>query len=260
MSHDTAANAGHADQLSALDSWLTTPRGRYVLDWERTCISRTVQDVFGFYAVQLGLAGLPALEDSRIASRMLVLPTAGPLALGTAWTGQLQADYARLPLASDSIDLLVMPHVLEFAADPHSVLREAERVLIPEGQLVITGFNPLSSWGAMQKMLGRRWPVWPRTGEPISLPRLKDWLKLLGLELNHGRFGCYRLPRRSARGLQSMAFMEKAGDRWWPVCGAVYMISAVKRVHGMRLIIKPEWNAPAALGARQRVAKAHCSP
>jgi SAM-dependent methyltransferase len=142
-----------------------------------------------------------------------------------------------LPFASQSLDLVVLPHVLEFAEEPHQVLREVERVLIPEGQVIICGFNPASLWGARQ-VLGRITgsPFMPRHGEFISLPRLKDWLKLLSMEVNRGHFGCYSPPCATEKWLRRFSFMEKAGDRWWPVLGAVYMVQAIKRIRGMRLI------------------------
>jgi SAM-dependent methyltransferase len=131
----------------------------------------------------------------------------------------------------------VMPHILEFAAEPHQVLREVDRVLVPEGQVVITGFNPLSLWGLRQFLtrLGMD-PYLPREGQFIALPRIKDWLKLLSFEVNRGRFGCYLPWVRTDRWLQRWRFIDKAGDRWWPVLGSIYMVTAVKRVRGMRLV------------------------
>ena len=117
------------------------------------------------------------------------------------------------------------------------LLREAERVLMPEGQLVILGFNSLSLWGARQafgKMTGR--PFVPAAQDLIAFTRIKDWLKLLGFELERGRFGCYRPPLAHENWLTRFAFMEAAGDRWWPIFGAAYMVTAVKRVRGMRLV------------------------
>jgi SAM-dependent methyltransferase len=131
----------------------------------------------------------------------------------------------------------VMPHTLEFTSDPHRLLREAERVLMPEGQLIILGFNSLSLWGARQsvgKMTGR--PFVPAAVDLIAFTRLKDWIKLLGFDLERGRFGCYRPPLGSEQWLSRYGFMEAAGDRWWPIFGATYMIKAIKRVRGMRLV------------------------
>ena len=130
-----------------------------------------------------------------------------------------------------------MPHILEFTEDPHQVLREVERVLVPEGHVVITGFNPVSLWGVRQYLtrLGAA-PYLPREGRFLTLPRIKDWLKLLSFDVERGRFGCYAPSVRQERWLARWQFMEKAGDRWWPFLGAIYMLTAVKRVRGMRLI------------------------
>jgi SAM-dependent methyltransferase len=150
-------------------------------------------------------------------------------------------DFAELPFASQSLDLVVLPHVLEFAEEPHQILREVERVLIPEGQVIVTGFNPASLWG-MRQAAGRLTGAHflPQNGEFISLPRLKDWLKLLNMEVNRGHFGCYAPPCLTDKWLNRFAFMEKAGDRWWPYLGAIYIVQAIKRVRGMRLI-GPAW-------------------
>jgi SAM-dependent methyltransferase len=137
------------------------------------------------------------------------------------------------------VDLVVLPHALESTADPHLVLREAERVLIPEGQLVISGFNPLSLW-RLRQLFARKGSGAPWDERFIGLLRLKDWLHLLGFELNGGRFGCYAPPFERPHWQSRFAFMEKAGARWWPIMGGAYVVRAVKRVHGMRLIA-PAW-------------------
>jgi SAM-dependent methyltransferase len=132
---------------------------------------------------------------------------------------------------------VVLPHSLEFARDPHQMLREVERVLRAEGRLVITGFNPASLWGARQSLcrVGAS-PFLPRAGQFIGLPRIKDWLKLLSFEAQRGRFGCYVPWVRTQKWLERWSFLEKVGDRWWPVLGSVYLLTAVKRVRGMRLV------------------------
>ena len=167
-------------------------------------------------------------------------------------------DFGELPFASHSLDLVVLPHVLEFAAEPHQVLREVERVLIPEGQVIVIGFNPASLWGARQ-LAGRlaSVPFPPLEGEFISLPRLKDWLKLLNMEVGHGHFGCYAPPCTTEKWLGRFGFMENAGSRWWPFLGAVYAVQAIKRVKGMRLIgpvwRKPSVNAPKVVPATNKM-------
>jgi len=225
---------GSAHQYSGaragLAEWLATPQGQHVLDWERAQFDLATEDVFGYRAVQMGLHGIDFLRANRIPFRFTLA-----LEQGAA----LAADPMQLPLASQSVDLVALPHALEATADPHLVLREAERVLMPEGQLVISGFNPLSLW-RLRQMFSRRGAGAPWDARFIGLLRLKDWLHLLGFELNGGRFGRYAPPFESTQWLQRFAFMEKAGARWWPIMGGVYVVRAVKRVHGMR-VITPAW-------------------
>ena len=213
-----------------LSEWFATPQGRYVLGWELTQFDLATEDVFGYRAAQMGLHRIDFLRANRIPFRFTLA-----LEQGAA----LAADPMQLPLAGQSVDLLVLPHALESTADPHLVLREAERALIPEGQLVISGFNPLSLW-RLRQMFARGGSGAPWDERFIGLLRLKDWLHLLGFELNGGRFGCYAPPIANSPWLERFAFMEKAGARWWPIMGGVYVVRAVKRVHGMRLIA-PAW-------------------
>jgi SAM-dependent methyltransferase len=148
----------------------------------------------------------------------------------------IEGDSSELPFASESIDLIVLPHVLEFAADPHQILREVDRVLRPEGRLVISGFNPASLWGARQyisRLIGS--PYLPRDGQFISLIRIKDWLQLLNYSLDRGHFGCYKLPLQG-QAITRMDFLEPMGDRWWPIFGAIFIVSAIKRHQGIRLV------------------------
>jgi len=216
---------------SSLSSWLTTPQGAYVLDWELAQFDSAVDDVFGFRAVQVGLPEFDFLRQNRIPYRFSLALEAG---------AALAADPLQLPLASQSVDLLALPHVLEGHHNPHEVLREAERVLMPEGRLVISGFNTGSLWRARQLFTSRKNAEPPWDARFLSLLRLRDWLRVLGFELDGGRFGCYAPPFRSRVWLDRFAFMEKAGARWWPIAGGMYVVRAVKRVAGMRLVT-PAW-------------------
>ena len=224
------AAAKYTGERESFSQWCTTPLGRHVLDWELQQFDNAVEDVFGFRAVQVGLPEVDFLRANRISFRFSLA-----LERGAA----LAADPLQLPLASQSLDLVVLPHTLESHLNAHHVLREAERVLRPEGQVVIAGFNSLSLWGLRRKFSGRR-AASPWDARFIGLLRLKEWLQLLGFELNGGRFGCYAPPFAQPAWHQRFAFMEKAGARWWPILGGVYVVRAVKRVHGMR-VITPAW-------------------
>lgn len=213
-----------------LAQWFGTAQGRYVLDWERTQFDLATEDVFGYRAAQAGLPGVDFLRHNRIPFRFVLA-----LEPGAAVT----ADALQLPLGAQSIDLLVLPHVLEFHNHPDQVLREAERVLRPEGQLVISGFNTLSLW-RLRQLFAPRAAGAPWDARFVGLLKLREWLRLLGFELNGGKFGCYAPPFASADWLARAAFLEQAGGRWWPHLGGVYVVRAVKRVHGMRLVT-PAW-------------------
>jgi SAM-dependent methyltransferase len=262
-----------------LDEWLLTPAGQYLLAWEREQVDRTVSDLFGFHAVQLGWPCLDTLMHNRMPHRWVLLDrpaegcgAAGPVRGGDDASapgevvgrgGAIVADFHALPFETQSLDLVVLPHSLELAVDPHQTLREVERVLVPEGRLIVLGFNPTSLWGLQQRCarmgmrLGLGHPAVPEVGEFIGYWRLRDWLRLLSFEIEGGRFGCYRPLLRSQRWLDRYRWLEPAGDRWWPVLGAVYFLVAVKRVRGMRLI-GPSWKqrqraraAPAVVARRE---------
>lgn len=225
-------------------------------------MDRVVADIFGYHALQLGLPELPALQANRMPHRWLA--TSAPFSLpmpdvstpaltaAAAWPrATLVNDFAALPFAANSLDLVVLPHTLELSADPHATLREVERVLVPEGRVVICGFNPASLWGLRQRRaqlfgrlgLGQRFL--PQSGEFIGYWRLRDWLRLLSFEVEAGRFGCYCPAVRSEKWLRRFEWMDKAGDRCWPIFGAVYFVVAVKRVRGMRLL-EPAWKTAAS--------------
>jgi len=261
------------ESILELGAWLHTAPGRYLLAWEQDRLDHAVTDAFGFHALQLGLPELDGLRANRmphrwVASDSLVVPDTVvlPPPLDPLLTTQpghepiaLHCEFDALPFPNASIDLVVLPHGLELARDPHQTLREVERVLVPEGRVVIAGFNPASLWGLRQRAgrlkrglgLGRGSPLYlPSAGDFIGYWRLRDWLRLLGFEVEAGRFGCWRPPLQSQAWLERYAWMDRVGDRWWPVLGAVYFLVAVKRVRGMRLVGL----------VRQEKRKAHAAP
>ena len=274
------------ESIIELGLWLQTAPGRYLLDWEQDRLDQAVTDAFGFHALQLGVPELEGLRANRMPHRWVVsdsLVVPEPLALPPPRDGlittqapdepvSLYCEFDALPFPDHSIDLVALPHSLELARDPHQTLREVERVLVPEGRVVIAGFNPASLWGLRQRAgrikrgmgIGRESRLYlPRAGEFIGYWRLRDWLRLLGFEVEVGRFGCYRPPLESTRWLERFAWMDSVGDRWWPVLGSVYFVVAVKRVRGMRLVgmVKSERRKPKAapaVVANREPAEADC--
>jgi len=250
--------------IIGLHEWFQTPAGAYLLDWERRQINDAVADIFGYHALQLGVPELNALEANRIPHQWLVADHWSHYWSDTAAQSgrsvSLVSEFCALPFPASSLDLLVLPHSLEFSADPHATLREVERVLVPEGRVVICGLNPTSLWGLQQSRarLYRRFGfgelLLPDGGDFIGYWRLRDWLRLLSFDVEVGAFGCYRPGVRSEKWLNRFEWMDKAGSKWWPIFGAAYFLVAVKRVRGMRLL-GPAWKAkPARVGKSVSVA------
>ena len=232
---DTTATPAIA-AAPGIAQWFATPQGRYVLEWERSRLDEMVADLFGYFAVQIGLPGIDFLRANRIPWRT----TAGLEA-----NSGVVADTHELPFQRESLDLVVLPHLLECSSEPHQILREVERVLRPEGELIVSGFNPVSLWGLARLL--RQSPAPPWNAEFVSVARLKDWLNLLNFEMRGGHFGCYRPPFESEKWLARFGLLESVGARSWPMAGAVYVLQARKRVAGMRVI------TPARARARARV-------
>jgi SAM-dependent methyltransferase len=255
-----------SDAIIGMHEWFETPPGRYLLEWERAEFDRAVADIFGYHALQLGLPEVDTLGANRMPYKWLGLREVnGPPAMRrpALWT-----EYAALPFEANSLDLVVLPHSLELNPDPHATLREVERVLVPEGRVVISCLNPHSLWGLRQRRahLYRRAGVGelflPDAGEFISYRRLRDWLRLLNFEVETGNFGCWRPAFATEKWLDRFDWMDRAGERWWPIFGAVYFIVATKRVRGMKLVAK-RWKpaksiatAPVPLANRSRAAAA----
>lgn len=232
--------------------WFETPPGRYMMSWERAEFDRAVGDIFGFHALQLGLPEIDTLHANRMPHRWLALSE--PPLPGTGARPALITDFAALPFEENSLDLVVLPHSLELNVDPHATLREVERVLVPEGKVVICCMNPASLWGLRQ----RRAHIWrklgfgelylPAEGEFIGYWRLRDWLRLLSFEVEASSFGCWRPSFKTERWLERFDWLDHAGERWWPIFGAVYFIVAVKRVRGTKLI-GPAWKPAPKIAA-----------
>lgn len=263
------------DQKIGLQDWLQTPPGLYLLGWERTRFDQAVADIFGYHALQLGLAPLDTLQANRMPHRWLALseqpgsphevlatmPGEHSIGHASAPPAALVIDFGALPFPASSLDLVALPHSLEFNADPHATLSEVERVLVPEGRVVISGLNPASLWGLRQRR-GRFYQRkgWgemylPEAGEFIGYRRLRDWLRLLNFEVESVHFGAYRPAVTSQAWLNRFEWMDRAGPRWWPIFGAVYFLVAVKRVRGMRLL-GPAWKlAPSRMISPVSVAR-----
>ena len=237
-----------------LQYWVQSPAGQYLLEWEKKQLDEVVVDIFGYHALQMGLPSLDTLHANRMPHRWLAtqeLPEMAPDVRRVA----VCFDFAALPFPANSLDLVILPHTLEWSSDPHTTLREVERVLVPEGKVVICALNPVSLWGLRHqcsrfyRFLNLFSGFLPEHSRLIHYWRLRDWLRLLGFEVEVGRFGCFRPAVQSRSWLDRWKWLDALGTRFWPIFGAVYFVVAVKRVRGMRLL-GSSWRHKPALAAK----------
>lgn len=219
---------------------LGEPTTQRLLAWGQAQAQACLADVFGYHAVQAGWPGFDALQANRMPHR---------------WRAQQEFDEAMpppdlsfdsraWPWAAESLDLVVLPHTLERSADPHACLREVERVLIAEGQVCILGINPWSLWGWKMRRHQAQLAddgLAPWLVQPIAPHRLRDWLHLLGFEVQLQHFAGWTPTWRSERWVQRWSWLDAVGRRWCPVLGGVYLIVATKRVPGGRLLDGRAW-------------------
>ncbi|MBI3545196.1 MAG: methyltransferase domain-containing protein [Gammaproteobacteria bacterium] len=210
-----------------LRAWFDLPLGRSLQALEAHYLRTILPNLYGTVAAQLGYIGHLDLMDSCIAPTRIMLD-----GLGEKNVCVVRGRPEILPFDSKSADVLLLPHTLDFCDDPHQVLREVSRVLRPEGHVVILGFNPMSLWG-LRRLFARRPLAMPWCGKFFRLSRVKDWLNLLELETTHGMMLHYRPPLQNAGFMQRLHFLDKMGDRWWPMMATVYLIVAKKRVIGV---------------------------
>ena len=211
----------------AFGQWLQNePLGQYVLAQEQIFYRKVLDDIFGLYALQLGLSEINFLETSRIEDNIY---------LGQDKPANLFAQAEAIPCDGRSVDLVLLPHTLELSTNPHQVLHEVSRILVPEGKVVITGFNPASLWGVRRQNFAAMIP----RAQMVGWWRLKDWLKLLGFEISLGQFMVYIPPCSSPEWINRFGFLEKAGNRWWPQLAAVYGLVATKQVYNVTPLYAP---------------------
>ncbi len=208
----------------SLRAWYRRPLGRALAEAEQSALASQLPNLFGYHLVVIDPPWEGCrLEDSRIAHRIILRAAATvPSDDGVI------ADTSQWPIQSDSVDAVILPHTLELATNPHQVLREADRSLIPDGHLIILGFNPFSLWGTRQ-LLNRRNDRFPWSGHFRSMHRIKDWLGLLGFDTLHSHHLFQRPPVQSERILRKLQFMERGDGTGSLLLSACYILLARKR-------------------------------
>lgn len=244
----------------AVRRWLDTPLGASLQQLEARMLEQALDGVFGEECLQLGLWGearallkfARTQRSASIAAPDHVVGVEAPSVLG---------DLHRLPVASDTIDVVILPHTLEFSDRPHAILREVQRVLRSDGHVIVLGFKPGGLWGLRRLIPGVGLP--PGVENYLSDRRMSDWLQLLDMRIQQNERYFFRWPVSGNRAPGSPDW-ERRGGRWWPELAACYMLKAQKRVVTLTPVRKPWLARPKVVGGliepTSRVTHIHCDP
>lgn len=240
-----------AGQTPVLAEWFASPCGKLLLESEQAVMAGLLPSFFGYHLLQMSAAIESDLAGQSPIHHRVVISGRVDSIMADSNIG-LVSCCESLPFENDSIDVVILHHVLDFSLNPHQVLKEINRVLIPRGHVIIVGFNPFSLfglWKAVASLLTRS-PQWRYNG--IAKKRLLDWFKLLDLEKSTVQHAFYRPPCSSAALLKRLAFLEKAGQRLGAPFGGVYLMVARKDVCAVTPIRAPwERNSRRIIGLAQ---------
>lgn len=210
-----------------------------LVEMERAQLQRLLKPMAGDYLIQIG--GIPELtQDSAIRFKWFFNTQAK--------SGAIQVALDELPLMPESVDVIILVHVLEFMPKPLVGLREAYQALAPGGQMIIVSLNPWSLWGLKHRFTqddelpwnGHFWSAW----------RTKHWLRELGLRIVMSDTFCFRPPLHSLPAWQRLLWLEALGPFCFPAFGGFYMVVAQKRVAGMTPALQSAWSKKLELNTR----------
>jgi SAM-dependent methyltransferase len=264
-----------------LRDWHGTPLGTLLAEYERRMVAEALDDVFGLQLLQIGewsdadrlldnartqrASVIAAVHDAGSTGRLapvgngqISTPTA-PLAqaranaretrkgnaVGRPPPPRIYSKPSELPVASDSVDAVLLPHTLEFEVDPYAVLREVERILVGEGHLLVLGFRPLGAWGLRHRMVVGGFP--PGLARLLSEGRLRDWLALLAFEVISVKRFLHRLPVSPNSPAEARA-RAAAGEWRFPIPSCAYLLKARKRVYTLTPVRKLKRERRAMVG------------
>jgi SAM-dependent methyltransferase len=230
------------DRDTALSAWWSGSLGRALLAAESELLGEALEDVFGWELLQIGAWGnaRELLAGSRTRRQTIVAAPGFPS--GADIIGRP----SQLPVSSDSVDAVLLPHTLEFASDPYAIVREVDRVLVGEGQLLVLGFRPWSLWGMRARASRSGFP--PGLRRVLPERRVRDWLVLLGYEVVASRRYLYCSPWSS--GLSAGEGTGRILNRGitHPLPGSAYLLKARKRVYTLTPVRPRFREKPAVLG------------
>lgn len=223
-----------------LNKWYHNQLGQIVLLAERYELEKVLPHFFGYYLVQLGgPEELDWLKTSPIKHHIQI----NPMVKKSVENSVIQSLFSDLPFLSESIDAILLPHLLDFIEKPFSILQESVRVLIPDGHIIILGFNPVSLWGMWWLAKHKRDRI-PWQGHFHRIGLVRHWLNQLDCEVDNLETFFFRPPLADLEKRKQLRMCEVIGQSCFPWLGGLYMITARKRQVGMHPIKLRHYKSP----------------
>lgn len=214
-----------------IQAWFKGPLGQRLLKCEQSKLDRIMPEMYGYHLMQLS-----AVDHALALSRQSPASHHFSLDVKIESGAPAIAEYERLPIAAEAIDVALLHHALEYSPNPHQLLRDVARTIIPNGYIVIVGFNPWS-FSTLKRQLGRLVSHnAQRRFHTLRRSRLIDWLQLLDFEPVLLEYGYHGWPVEQ----HYIKQFEHHLNSLFPVCGSFYIVVARKSITPMT-VIKPEW-------------------
>jgi SAM-dependent methyltransferase len=236
-----------ATMMPRLEAWFDTDAGQSVLRCELDLIERELASSFGYHLLQISVSRKIRLFETSVVRHKIAasalsreLTTQDPPSQQHA--GDVVVDVLHLPFESDSVDVVILHHVLEFSQHPHQLLREASRILAPHGTLIIVGFNPVSLWGVWQAVNGLfSGSLWQN--RLINPTRLYDWLTLLDCSVGRVDYGGTGAPIVNYRWRRLLNAIDRFAEKLHLPFGSFYVLTAKKEIASLTPS-RPKWPLP----------------
>ena len=239
--------------------WYQTLSGQASLGKLDELCRETLSEIFGYYAIEMGVLSEKhsLLQHSRIAAGFTLVNSTHKIRKNTPFSNNdnvkngnsqlpsLVTTIEQLPIATDNVDLVIASHTLELSEDPHQVLREIDRVLVPEGHCILIGFNPYSIF-QLGQFVRSRFSKDKSNYKTRSVARVRDWFSVLGFEVMDVHYMGVRPAVNNKKIFDALGWLERLGEYAGPVLGNMYVIHAKKQMVAMRPN-KKVWRAPAVL-------------
>ena len=206
-------------QRKFLFDWYLSPKGQLLQQQEIDFLKRGITVSCQQAILQVGALGWEdQFIDCSLYKKFVIADTK---ARGCSESLKIRSTANLMPIKTESIDMIILPHLLEFEHNQHHVLREIERILKPEGKLLILSFNPWRLHTHWQYFKSREKHD-PWRGLFITRAKIIDWLKLLNFEIEAIAGFNFDISKAQSKHINDKGIIDS-------FYAAAYAVKAIKR-------------------------------